>query len=224
MHLNTRPLRLAAIMMAMAVCICSRPSEIYGQRVYADAEQHAAPLLSVVDSSQNAIDANHSNYSTLTLTLGLLGANAWQNLEFTGGAALPKPDPNSPITIRFRGNKALASLLSNITVQVTDAGNAVGTAYSGSNLLDLLGLLSSSDSSEYTIPPAGINFDGIRLKVGGIVSLAMSAYYYYAFFVATPVVNDTDFCSSGHTNILQLSNKNDVGISILYICNGYSNC
>lgn len=166
--------------------------EGYGQRVYADAQQSSTTtLVSGVTNQGRPIDSDTSNFSTLSITLGLGGLiTANQNLQFVGR---PKPMATSPIIIKFRTNGSILELLGGISAQRTNGGRTslVTPSYSGTQLLNLLNLLGGSETAIAIIPPNGQQFDGIRLEINSTLGVGVTAYYYYAFYLTPPQVSSS---------------------------------
>ncbi len=173
--------------MAWAVLLPGMVKEGYGQRIYADVQQSsAATLLSGVTNQGRPIDADTANYSTLSVTLGILGAiTAHQNLQFVN---VPKPVSNSPVIIKFGSTSSLVNLLGGIAVQRTNGGRTavVSPNYSGTQLLNLLNLLGGPQIATAIIPPNGLAYDGVRLEVNTSLGGLLTADYYYAFYITPP--------------------------------------
>lgn len=165
----------------MLVCMCTLSIQhLYGQRVYANVQQSGSSGLSSVTFAPRAVDDDYTNYSSInSVVLG----NAWQNLQFT---STNKPIASTPLIIK--ATTALA-LLTNMKVQLTNATVLVGTEYAFLN-------------GEYTYAPQNINYDGVRLYIGGV---AGSINAYYAFFIVAPSVNNTSICM-GNRAVLTILN------------------
>ena len=162
-----------------------------GQRVYADNTQVSSPLvviipLSQVTNSNFSIDADTANHSTLSVTLGALGAiTAQQNLQFKSA---PKPSQSSPVIIKIGTPNSLLNVLGGISVQRTNGGLSLPVApnYSSSQLLNLLNLLSNSTVGTVIVPSNNEAYDGVRLEVNTTLGGLLEAYYYYAFYITPP--------------------------------------
>jgi hypothetical protein len=167
------------------------------QRVYANTEQHSATqsliiTLSEVTNPLSAIDTpNLTNYSTLFTTLGALALiEAWQNVQFP-----TTPLTSSPVIIKYGGSASLISLLTGTSIQPTSGGALVGSAYSQSTLLSLLSV--GATDAEIMLPAPNISYNGIRLKVSStLLGAALTARYYYAFYVTAPSVSNQTICSN----------------------------
>ncbi|WP_118974396.1 immunoglobulin domain-containing protein [Taibaiella koreensis] len=167
-------------------------------------------LLANVTFATNATDADTSNFSSLSVGLGLLGlVSATQNLRFTQAGSLPLP--TSPLMVRFSGNGGLLGLANSILLQRTNGGinNPVGPPYTSSTLLDLLGLAGANNSSTEVVLPvpglAGQPNDGVLFQINTTLGLGLSAKLYYAFFIKAPTVAGQTICS-GVATTLTISN------------------
>ena len=179
------------------------------QRVYATT-QTSSPnqtllfvTLSEVTNATNPINSTSiADFSTLTTTVGLLSLiEAWQNLQFP---AASKPQSNSPVTIKFGANSSIADVINGISIQPTNNGTLVGTAYAGSTIVGLLG--SGSIDREITLPAPGVTYDGIRYQVSpSVLGIAVTGRYYYAFFITPPTVSGVTICN-GSTATLTVTN------------------
>jgi hypothetical protein len=201
----------------------------YGQRVYADAEQHSAKetlldlgfvtLSEVADAANSTDTSNLSDYSNLQVNVGLnlltniIGGPAYQNLQFTG---VNKPAPTSPLTFKFEGNTSLASLLNGFNFQLTNNTITTGAANLNPSFLSLLTILATNTPTEYTFTNPNTPYDGIvltsSLPSGVALSAFVSAKYYYAFFIATPKIDDTTITGCADSLTLTLQNTSTTGI------------
>lgn len=199
----------SSIFKALALCLLllfGVRGEGYGQRVYADITQSSAtPLLASVMNPLRAVNQDTSDYSTLSVTLGLVGLiSAHQNLQFVN---VRKPQSNSPIVIKFGVyNQTLLNLLGGFVVQRTNSGatNLISPSYSGAQLLDLLGLLATPQTATIIVPPNGQTYDGIRLEVNTVLGIALTSYYYYAFYIIPPqlALSEITHCEGDITHII----------------------
>lgn len=168
-----------SVLILLSICTLSI-QKLYGQRVYANSQQSGSSGLSSVTNAARAVDGDYTNYSSINSVI--LG-NAWQNLQFT---STNKPIASTPLIVK--ATTAL-SLLTNMKVQLTNATALVGTEYTFLN-------------GEYTYAPQNINYDGVRLYIGGVVG-SISAYY--AFFIVAPRVNNVSICT-GNKAVLTIQN------------------
>src|SRR5690606_16562583 len=182
----------------------------YGQRVYADFEEIlVTPLLGSVANEGNPTDIDYTNYSTLNVLLGILGAvgDATQNLQFTGTL---KPAPTAPLMIRFGSGGSILGLFDGIQIQRTNGGisNTVGTNYTSDAILDLLAINSDPEADEVIVPVPGIlnDSDGLRLRIRSVLTLGFSVNLYYAFFITPPTVESPVSVCQGENALIRLSN------------------
>lgn len=184
----------------------------YGQRVYADAQESSPTLsllvtLSEVANPSRAVDSDTLNYSTLSVTLGALGAIvANQNLRYINN---PKPTIHTPVMVKFGSTSSLLNLLGGFSVQRTNGGrtSVIAPAYSGSQLLNLLNLFGSSQTGIAIIPPNGQPFDGVRLEVNTTLGGLLTGFYYYAFYITPPQTSQSTLTLCGNsTGTLTITN------------------
>lgn len=186
--------------------------EGYGQRVYANLQQSSpGVLLSSVTNQNYAIDLpDTSNYSTLNVALGLLGlVTAHQNLQFSTDRS---PSKSSPIMIKIGTQSSILDLLGGISIQRTYGGRTslVPPNYSSSQLLNLLNLFGGSKTGIVVVPQDGTIYDGVRLEVNTLLGVALTAYNYYAFYIAPPKLSSETltFCE-GESSSIAISNYQD---------------
>ncbi len=179
------PLRFFVVCAAL---LLGAVQEGHGQRVYANNEQHNyTSLLASISNPAYAVNTDTLLYSTLNVTLGLVGlVSAQQNLQFN--TPVVKPSPNSPIIIKFSTPGSLLDLLGGLSVQRTNNSNSlvVPPAYGGTSLLELLNLLGGGSIATLVIPPTGSQFDGVRLTINTTLGVARQANFYYAFYITPP--------------------------------------
>ncbi len=163
------------------LCICTLSIQtLYGQRVYANAQQSGSSGLSSVSNAPRAVDANYTNFSSLnSVVLG----SAWQNLQFTG---VNKPIASTPLIVNASTS---LTLLTNMKVQLTNATALVGSEY-------------AFLSGEHTYAPQNITYDGVRVYIGGVLG---GINVYYAFFIVAPRVNNISICT-GNQAVLTIQN------------------
>lgn len=200
----------------------------YGQRVYADAEQHSAKetllglgivTLSEVSDTLNPVDiSNFNDASSIKVNVGLslgsvIGSPAYQNLQFTGD---DKPDAASPVTFKFEKNTSLASVLNGFSFQLTHNNALTGVQNLDATFISLLTSLANNAPVEFTYSDPDIPYDGVRITShlpGGVsLSAFVEAKYYYAFFIATPKINDTTISGCTDSLTFTLQNTNTAGI------------
>lgn len=186
-----------------------------GQRVYANASQQSPTqalivTLSEVQNPGFALnDGNYNNNSTLFTTLGALSLiEAWQNLQFTG---VNKPVPNSPLYLKIGSNGiSVGSMVAGMELRRTNGGNTnfVAPVYSGTSLSTLMGAGAGGTSAEVMIPSTGQAYDGVRFRVSStVLGIAISGYFYYAFFIVAPNVPNQTVCYGNTTSITVINNQ-----------------
>ncbi|PIF33989.1 gliding motility-associated-like protein [Flavobacterium sp. 9] len=155
------------------------------ERVYATTELSGSILTGGVTSGPQAVDGDPSTFSTITTGLGLLGiGTTWQNLQWPTTIA-----KGTPVTVKLG--------LANSAVAVGQSISVVGTKRDGSNNpIDigplqsasgsLLNLLPGQNSFEYTFVPSNTSgpqdYDGIRVQLGSVLSLAQNINVYDAHY------------------------------------------
>ncbi len=191
---------LSALLLIMAL-----NGDVRGQRVYANTSQKSPKqtlvlltLSDVTDENKATDNSSFTDYSTLFTTVGALSLiEAWQNLQFPSSS---KPAANSPVTIMFGANSSIADVINGISIQPTSNGTLVGSAYSSSTLLGLLG--SGAVDKEITLPAPGVSYDGIRYRVSpSVIGVAVTGRYYYAFFITPPTVPAATVCTGSATTL-----------------------
>jgi len=155
------------------------------ERVYATTQLSGSILTGGVTDGPLAVDGDPSTFSTITTGLGLLGiGTTWQNLQWP--TTIPK---GTPVTVKLG--------LANSAVAVGQSISVVGTKRDGSNNpIDigtlqsasgsLLNLLPGQNSFEYTFVPSNTSgpqdYDGIRVQLGSVLSLAQNINVYDAHY------------------------------------------
>ncbi|MBI6116760.1 Ig-like domain-containing protein [Salegentibacter maritimus] len=167
-------------------------STVYGQdkeRKYAsNQEVRTTDLLGVggsVTDAGNAVSGNLRDHSTLRVGVGLLGAfYARQYLDF--GETI---EAGTPVTIKFSVPVSAVGVAENFSIQpytnLREEGflaeywtaDAAGSAYTGANLLTLLGGIGTH---EITITPEE-DFEGVWVNLSSALSLAMKMEVYHAY-------------------------------------------
>lgn len=203
--------------LVLVLLLCGAAREVRGQRVYATIQQSSPNiLLSSVSNNGNAIDfPDTTNYSTLKVTVGLLGlVTAQQNLQFTTST---KPSKTSPVMIKIGTTASLLTLLEGISVQRTNGGltAVVPPSYSSATLLNLLNLFQGSVIGVVVIPSDGSSYDGVRFEVNTTLGVALTAYNYYAFYITPPQL-------SSQTVTLCEGASSSVAISNFDVSRGYT--
>ncbi|OXA75585.1 gliding motility-associated C-terminal domain-containing protein [Flavobacterium aquidurense] len=155
------------------------------ERVYATTELSGSIITGGVTSGPLAVDGDPSTFSTITTGLGLLGiGTTWQNLQWPTTIA-----KGTPVTVKLG--------LANSAVAVGQSISVIGTKRNGlNNPIDigtlqsasgsLLNLLPGQNSFEFTFVPSNTSgpqdYDGIRVQLGSVLSLAQNINVYDAHY------------------------------------------
>jgi gliding motility-associated-like protein/uncharacterized repeat protein (TIGR01451 family) len=155
------------------------------ERVYADSQSWSSILTGGVANAALAVDGNPQTFSTITTGIGLLGiGTTWQTLQWNQTVAA-----GTPLTIK------LGSQYSGLAL--AGAYSVVGTKRNGSGIPvdigniqpvsgDLLNLLSGENSFEFSFVPSDNTgpkaYDGVRIIVGSLVSVAQNVKVYEAYY------------------------------------------
>lgn len=155
------------------------------ERNFADTQRFGSVITGNVSNPNNAIDGNLQSFSTITTGLGLLGiGTTFQILEWNETIA-----SGTPVTLKLGSEYSGVTLIGGYSVVGTKR-NAQGIPVdigilqpvSGS----LLNLLPGQNIFEYTFVPANSSgpqaYDGVRIQVASVVSLAQNAKVYEAYY------------------------------------------
>ncbi|SHL83475.1 Ig-like domain-containing protein [Flavobacterium saccharophilum] len=155
------------------------------ERVYANSQSSDSIITGVVTNGTLGADGNPSTYSTITTGLGLLGiGTTWQNLQWP--TTIPK---GTPVTVKLGLENSVLAVGQNVSVVGTkrDGSNNpidIGVLQSVSG--SLLNLLPGQNSFEYTFVPSNgsgpQDYDGIRVQLGSILSVAQNVNVYDAYY------------------------------------------
>ncbi|PTS88962.1 hypothetical protein DBR27_23090, partial [Flavobacterium sp. HMWF030] len=193
------------------------------ERVYANTELSGSIITGAVTSGPLAVDKDPSTYSTITTGLGLLGiGTTWQNLQWP--TTIPK---GTPVTVKLGLDNSLISVGQSISVIGTkrDGSNNpidIGTLQSVSG--SLVNLLPGQNSFEYTFVPSNAsgvqNYDGIRVQLGSILSVAQNIKVYDAYYE-----NQVSQIACGQGDIEDIFSgvKEQAGLGVLTATVGVSN-
>ncbi len=191
-------------------------------RVYANTQSSGSIITGGVMNGGSAIDQNPQSFSTITTGIGLLGiGTTWQNLQWN--TTIPA---GTPVTIKVGTEYSGLTLLGAITIIGTKKdglGNPVDIGTLQPLSASLLNLLPGENSFEYTFVPSNTTgpkaYDGIRIVIGSILSVAQSARIYEAYYakVSNPVV-----CQPGDVEDVFYGNI-DLGIGALTSTVGVTN-
>lgn len=155
------------------------------ERVYADTQSWSSIITGGVTDAALAIDHNPQTFSTITTGLGLLGVGTtWQTLQWNNTIAA-----GTPVTIKL-GSEYSALV-------VAGAYSVIGTKRNGAGVpVDigaiqpvsgtLANLLAGENSFEFTFVPSDNTgpkaYDGVRVIVGSVLSLAQNVKVYEAYY------------------------------------------
>ncbi|MCD0469283.1 hypothetical protein LPB88_06000, partial [Flavobacterium sp. JAS] len=155
------------------------------ERVYANTQSSGSIITGGVSNGPLAVDGDPSTFATITTGLGLLGiGTTWQILQWPTTIA-----KGTPVTVKLG--------LANSAVAVAQSISVVGTKRDGSNNpIDigtlqsasgsLLNLLPGQNSFEFTFVPSNTSgpqdYDGIRVQLGSLLSLAQNINVYDAHY------------------------------------------
>ncbi|WP_420834569.1 immunoglobulin domain-containing protein, partial [Flavobacterium suncheonense] len=155
------------------------------RKVYAEMQSSGSIITGGVANDNQAIDHNTQTHSTIITGLGVLGVGTtWQTLQWN--TTIPE---GTPVTVKLGTEYSGLALVGAISVIGTKR-NGMGVPedigaiqpLSGS----LLDLLPGENCFEYTFVPANITgpkpYDGIRIIVGSVLSVAQSAKVYEAYY------------------------------------------
>ncbi|MFC6096264.1 gliding motility-associated C-terminal domain-containing protein [Flavobacterium qiangtangense] len=155
------------------------------ERNFADTQRWGSIITGNVSNPGNAVDGNLQTFSTITTGLGLLGiGTTFQILEWN--ETIPA---GTPVTLKLGSEYSGVTLIGGYSVVGTKRNASgvpvdVGTLQSVSG--SLLNLLPGQNNFEYTFVPANGTgpqaYDGVRIQVASLVSLAQSAKVYEAYY------------------------------------------
>lgn len=155
------------------------------ERNYADSQRWNSILTGGVFNASNAVDGNPQTFSTITTGIGLLGIGTTsQVLEWN--ETIPA---GTPVTVKLGSEYSGLTLIGGFSVVGTKrngSGNPIDVgvleAVSGS----LLNLLPGQNNFEFTFVPSNTtgpqSYDGVRIEIASLVSLAQNAKVYEAYF------------------------------------------
>lgn len=171
------------------------------KRVYAARQETAG--LGTVGNQENAVDANLSTYSHLSVVIGALNLiNAKQFVEFRDNGNVKTIPANTPVTIKMGLPASLLGVLDNLTIQPFTGLNkpsiiapwtatAAGSSYT---LATVANLISAKGEVEITITPF-TNYQGIWINLGSVLGVALSADIHEVYIEETDQAPSVD-CNS----------------------------
>ncbi|RED26703.1 gliding motility-associated-like protein [Flavobacterium cutihirudinis] len=192
------------------------------ERVYATTQSSASIITGGVSNGPLAVDGDPSTYSTITTGLGLLGiGTTWQNLQWP--TTITK---GTPVTVKVGLEYSALAVGQSLTVIGTkrNASNNpidIGTLQTVSG--SLLNLLPGQNSFEFTFVPSNNSgpqdYDGIRVQLGSIASLAQNVNVYDAHYEKKV---DQIVCGQGDIEDI-FYGVEDLGLGVLTSTVGVSN-
>lgn len=155
------------------------------ERVYADTQSWGAIITGGVSNTAAAVDNNPQTFSTITTGIGLLGVGTtWQTLQWNETIAA-----GTPVTIKLGsqyGGLTLAGAYSVIGTKRNSSGIPVDIGVIQPVSGSLLDLLPGQNIFEFTFVPSDNSgpkdYDGVRIIVGSLVSVAQSVNVYEAYY------------------------------------------
>jgi gliding motility-associated-like protein/uncharacterized repeat protein (TIGR01451 family) len=154
-------------------------------RVYATSQSWGSIITGGVSNGNAAVDGNPYTHSTVTTGLGLLGVGTtWQNIQWDHTISA-----GTPVTVKLGSEYSGLTLVGAYSIVGTKR-NALGTPIDIGVIqplsASLVDLLPGQNVFEYTFIPSNItgpkDYDGIRISVGALVSVAQNIKIYEAHY------------------------------------------
>jgi len=191
------------------------------KRVYANSTTWSSIITGYVTDDALAADGDPKTSSTLTSLVGLLGiGTVTQNLFWNNTVAA-----GTPATIKLGLGTGVLSLIPNVSVVGIKKNGTVTTEIGTAQIVNasLLKLLPGDNTLEFTITPSDktgpVAYDGIRVVLGSLVSVAQSARVFDAYYYTpTPAVD----CTKGDVTDIVYGVK-DIGVGALSVTVGVQN-
>lgn len=183
------------------------------ERVYAQTQSWSSIVTGGVANAALAIDGNPQTFSTVTTGLGLLGiGTTWQTLQWNNTVA-----SGTPLTVKL-GSEYSALIVAGAYSVVGTKRNASGVPVDIGPLQPVSGslanLLSGENVFEFTFVPADATgpkaYDGVRIIVGSVLSVAQSVRVYEAYYNRTV----TQVACSGQDVLDVFSGAIDLGVGV----------
>jgi gliding motility-associated-like protein/uncharacterized repeat protein (TIGR01451 family) len=155
------------------------------ERVYAETQSWGSIITGGVFNASSSIDGNPQTHSTITTGLGLLGVGTtWQTLQWS--QTIPA---GTPVSIKLGSEYSaliLAGAYSVIGTKRNTSGTPIDIGFIQPVQGSLLNLLSGENTFEFTFVPSDFtgpkDYDGVRIIVGSIVSVAQSVKVFEAYY------------------------------------------
>ncbi|MEQ7801605.1 hypothetical protein ABDJ41_17555 [Pedobacter sp. ASV1-7] len=191
------------------------------KRVYANnVSANTTLLLSSIDNSGLAIDADPKTAATLNCVVGVLGALGNASLDFSWSSS-PTIKAGTAVKIKLGMGNGLLGVLPNLTVVGLKKG-FLGATVEISNKSTvsptLLNLLPGDNTVEYTYTPEEDSF-AIRVNLGAVVGLAQTAKVFDVYTLQPTTTLD---CTKGDVLDIIYGVK-DIGIGALSVTVGVEN-
>jgi gliding motility-associated-like protein/uncharacterized repeat protein (TIGR01451 family) len=192
------------------------------ERVYADSQSWGSILTGSVSNTANAFDQNPQTFSTITTGIGLLGiGTTWQILEWDNVI-----QAGTPVTVKLGSGNSAVVLLGGYSIVGTKKNSSGVPIDIGSPQIvssSLLNLLSGENSFEFTFTPTDNtgpkDYDGVRIIVNSLVSVAQNLKVYEAYYHIPVTQID---CSLGDVEDV-FSGVVDLGVGALTTTVGVDN-
>jgi hypothetical protein len=186
----------------LLICLCFTAGKLYAQctiqvRQYATTQQVNEGGHTSVSNPGNAVDGNPANSSTLIRNFGLFGTGSVvQFLKFG-----TQVTAGTPVTIKASFPASLVSLLTHVEIQpftnLHDAGGGdwqADAAGKATGSTTIAGVLSGAGEIELTITPqttggVTVNYDGVWVKISGLITLGESMDVFHAFIMKDAPAN-----------------------------------
>lgn len=187
-------------------------------RTYANSQSWGSIITGGVSDRGNAVDGNPKTHSTITTGLGLAGiGTTWQTLFFPEKVAA-----GTPVTIKLGKEYSGVVLAGGLSV-VGVYKDGLGTPFDIGTLKPvqggLLDLLAADNVVEFTFVPSDISgtkaYDGVRISVGALLSVAQSAKVYGAYITKSGIPSCNPIDSTTNPNVIDvLHGVKDLGLGV----------
>jgi len=192
------------------------------QRAYANSQSWTSIVTGTVTNAAAAVDGNPQTFSTIITGLGLLGiGTTWQTLQWNQTIAA-----GTPVTVKLGSEYSgltLAGAYSIVGTKRNTAGNPIDIGPIQPVSASLLNLLPGQNTFEFTFVPSDNsgpkNYDGVRIIVGSILSVAQNVKVYEAYYNTTVTQLA---CETGDVKDV-FSGATDLGIGVATTAVGVDN-
>ncbi|MGV3696831.1 Ig-like domain-containing protein [Flavobacterium sp.] len=155
------------------------------ERTYADSQSWGSILTGGVFNASESVDSNPRTHSTITTGLGLLGiGTTWQTLQWNQTITA-----GTPVTVKL-GSEYSAAIVAGAYSVIGTKRNSSGIPIDIGNLQavsgSLLDVLAGENTFEFSFVPSDNSgprdYDGVRIIVGSVLSVAQSVKVYEAYY------------------------------------------